>query len=1024
MNALTQWAIDNRMLVLLLTVLVLLAGPISFGTHPSREDPAITTRTAVVTATVPGMSPERIENLVTRTLEEAIRELPEVQSIKATSRTGQSIIKVELHDRYFDLEPIWQSLRNKVEETRPKLPDDTRGPFVNDNYGAVAMATIAVTADGFSHKEISETADSLKQKIYTVPGVSKVTLYGIEPERIAIEFNAAQMASLGLTQQNVLAAIARTNVVSPGGSINAEGLNFIVEPTGSFESIDELRELAIAVPERNGRVAYLQDLADIRRVYVEPVQHPVLFNGKRAVVIGIEMTDAYDADAFGRDLASRVTSLEQDLPLGYELSFITFQPGDIERAVSGVMSNLYQTITIVLIVVIGFLGFRSGLIVGAMIPLTMLLSLLIMRYVGIELERMSLASLIIALGLLVDNGIVVVEEIKRRMESGQAPASAAIGAGKTLALPLLASSLTTIFAFMPLMLAENEAGEYTRSLSLVIAIALLASWLVAMIVTPVMSFWGLRVNAPSRKEAAPTTLETHYQHALGWVMTNKALFLSAVVAALVVSGWALQFVPNVFFPSSDRTQLQVYVDLPVGSNADTTLKAAETLADFLSAESMQDDIVSSVVYVADGGPRFYLALNPIDPEPHRAFGIVNVRSLEQMQSTMSKIQVHAANAMPEARVTVKRMSMGAVESGLVEYRVSGPDPDVLKRIALELQQGLRDIDGTINIRDDWNNRVVKLMVDIDQARARRVGVTTESIATAMNASLSGLTISDYREGDDVIPIILRAEASDRSSIGRLRTLNVNAGGEQTVPLIQVASVRGEAEFAVRHRRDMAQTITVSAKSDRLSAVALDRAFTQQILNSLVLSDGYRIERGGEIEKSAEARNALFANMPLAAALILLVLVWQFKGYRKALMVLTVIPLTLSGVTLALLAMPGATMSFIGTLGLLSLAGIIINNAIVLIDKIDQERAAGKALDDAIINAATLRFRPIVMTTITTVLGLMPLIVFQDILFYDLAVVLSGGLIVGTVLTLGVVPVLYRILFGFEQPSFTSETSPA
>jgi multidrug efflux pump subunit AcrB len=645
-----------------------------------------------------------------------------------------------------------------------------------------------------------------------------------------------------------------------------------------------------------------------------------------------------------------------------------------------------------------------------MVPLTMLLTLLIMRQTGIELERMSLATLIISLGLLVDNGIVMAEEIGRRLSVGQQRLEAAIGTGRDMAMPLLASSLTTIFAFMPLMLAENEAGEYMRSLSLVIAISLLASWFVAMTATPLFCYWGLRAPPPVDEEAAyDTPFYKTYRSILEVVLKWRIPFLALVIAALLVAVWGLRFVPNIFFPASDRVQLQVYVDLPAGSNTYGTGDVTSRLSAWLADRNANPDVESNVAYVANGGPRFYLGLNPIDPYPHRAFIIANVASRPQLPEVLARIEAYAAANLPEARVTVKPMSMGASEAGLVEFRIVGPDSSILAAKSDQLKAILRQIEGTKNIQDDWENRVVKIIVDVDQARARRAGVTSESVAGALNAILSGAAVTDYREGDTVIPVYLRAEGDQRTNIDRLRTLNIAKPDGKPVPLLQVADFRGEAEFGQIKRRNLERVITVKAKHDTRPAAWLDAEASKR-LAELELPPGYRIEKGGEIEGSAEAQGALFANMPLAFALIVLVLVGQFNSFRKPLVILAVIPLTMIGVTVGLLVMPDARFSFTAILGLLSLAGIIINNAIVLIDRVNTETANGLGVHDAIMSASVKRLRPILMTTVTTIFGLMPIIISGDVLFYDMAVVISGGLLVGTILTLGVVPVLYSLLF--------------
>ncbi|MBB4304896.1 multidrug efflux pump subunit AcrB [Rhodobium orientis] len=1010
MGALTRFALNNSMLLLLLVLFIVFAGPASFLSHPSREDPEITIRTALVTANFPGMAPPRVEDLITQKLEEKIREMPEVDEIKSSSRTGASTVTITLHDRFTDLGPIWQDLRNKMNDVKSELPDGTSGPFVNDTYGEVAMATIALTADGFGRAEMRQTARDLRNRLYTVNGVRKVELFGVEPERIFIEINNIHVAQLGIKIADVMQTVAKTNVISPGGRLQVGDNSIVVEPTGNFESIDDIRNVPIEIPNDPGRLVYLRDIATITRDYADPPEAPAFFNGRPAVVLSVQMVEQFDSFKFGDELKARVAELENGLPIGYQLSFITFQPKEIRTAVDGVVSNLYQTVAIVLIVVVLFLGWRTGLIVGSMVPLTMLMTLLIMRQVGIELERMSLASLIIALGLLVDNGIVMAEEIGRRMSLGEDRTRAAIDTGRTMALPLLASSLTTIFAFMPLMLSENAAGEYMRSLSLVIAIALLTSWVFAMTITPLFCVWGLKTPKPVDEDAAfDTRFYRTYRSVLALLLSFRLPFLAATVALLAVAVWGMQFVPKIFFPESDRLQLQVYVDLPVGSNTYGTTATTMKLATWLSDKDENPDIASNIAYVASGGPRFYLGLNPIDPDPHRAFLIVNVASADAVGKVRRHIVEYAAGNLPEARVSVKPMSMGSSEAGLVEYRITGPDSGTLYAAAEKLEHEMREIEGTVDIKNDWENRIMKVVVEIDQNRARRAGVTSESIANALNALLSGTQITDYREGDTVIPIYLRSEEDVRTNVDRLRTLNIAVSEEKPVALIQVANLTGFADFSVIKRRNMERVITVSGKNLTKSASALDVEVSEK-LPDLGLPDGYRIEKGGEIESSGEAQQSLFANMPLAFALILIVLVGQFNSFIRPVIILAVIPLTLTGVTVALLVMPGANLSFVAILGLLSLAGIIINNAIVLIDRIDIERSDGLAVNEAILTASTKRLRPIVMTTVTTVLGLMPIIISRDVLFYDLAVVVSGGLILGTVLTLGVVPVLYGLFY--------------
>lgn len=1015
MRQLSELAMNNKAVVLFFTLLVLVAGPFSFSTHPSREDPKISIRTAVVSARYQGMSPERMENLITKKIEEKIREIPEVEHIESTVQNGSTIIRANVYDRYSDMDPIWIQLRNKMDDVKADLPDGTEGPFVNDDYGDVAMASIALTAEGFSISEMREAARRVRDQLYSLGGVRKITLYGVEPERIFVEIDNIRLSQFGISGTDIINAISKQNIILPGGTINTEGQSIFIEPSGNFEDLKDITDLQIQIPGQTGQVAYLKDIAKISRGYADPPKAPVFYNGKPAIVLGVSMIDQYDSFKFADDLKRRVRLIEQSLPIGYKFDYITFQPNEISIAINGVMNNLYQTIVIVLIVVMVFLGWRTGLLVGAMVPLVMLLSILVMRVVGIELERMSLATLIIALGLLVDNGIVVSEEIGRRLTLGEERFSAVINAGRDMSVPLLTSSLTTVFAFMPLMLAESAAGEYTRSISLVIAITLIGSWLVAMVVMPVFSFWFFKPGPTVDEETLYNRpLFKRYRSVLDFILKRRALFLASICALLVSSIFLFSYVPKVFFPASERTQLQVLIDAPVGSNSYKTLASIKPLSAWLMDKNQNPEVKDHVAYIADGGPRFYLGLNPIDADPFRAYLIVNVNTAEDVRRLLEKVRIFAARNMPEVRVTPKPMSMGPAEAGLVEYRFSGPSDKELKRLSLELQAAMRAIPATRNIKDNWENPTIKVLVQIDQTRARRVGITSEQIAQALNANFAGTSVTVYREGDQTIPVILREAGTARTNIDRLRTINVARVDGRAIPLLQVATFEGITQYAYLQRRDLERVIKISGVNPGLSAQALDKALGPDLERiQKQLKPGYRFERGGELEDSSKAQGSLFANFPLAFALILLVLIAQFDSFKKPLMILLTVPLIITGVALALFIMPGANFGFMAILGLLALFGIFLNNAIVLIDKIDMERTAGLGLHDAIIKASINRMKPILITTATTVLGLVPIILSRDVLFYDLALVISGGMIVGTLFTLGVVPVLYSLFFREE-----------
>lgn len=717
-------------------------------------------------------------------------------------------------------------------------------------------------------------------------------------------------------------------------------------------------------------------------------------------------------------MTRKIREIEQALPIGYALEYATYQPDLIDKAVAGAISNLYQTLVIVLVVVILFLGWRTGLIVGSFVPMTMLLGLLGMSLFEVELQRMSIASLIIALGMLVDNGIVVAEDIRTRMAAGQERREAAIQAGNTLVIPLLTSSLTTILAFMPMILSQGGTGEYTLSLGQVIVIVLLDSWFLSMYMTPSMCVWFLptptAAETTSGSDPYSGRLYRIYRRVLEGMLRQRVVTLVVLVLMLGVALYAFRFVIQEFFPAGDRNQFLVYLDLPAGSHITKTAEVVQELGDWLRDRKKNPDVTSTIAYAGSGGPRFFLSLAPIDPDPHLAFMVVNTQSPQQVPAMVQRVRQYALETFPDVRARVMAMWLGASESGLMEVRVSGPDGTVLAAKAEHLLARLRAIPGSLDVRQDWENRVWKIQVQIDQARARRAGLTSQDVARSLNAYIDGTTVTEYREGDTVIPVVVRGIEADRDNLARITSLNIFSSLRGVnVPLSQIADFTGGGELSRIKRRNQERTITVIAKHQFLKAGQLFEALMPAI-DTLELPRGYWWEVGGELENQEKAQGYLFAYLPHCAALIIALLVWQFNSFRRPVIILLTIPLTLIGVVVGLLLL-NAVFGFMVLLGLLSLAGIIINNGIVLLDRIDSERAEGMEPYAAVVDSALARFRPILMTTITTILGLLPLMISRDPLFFGMAIAIAFGLAVGTVLTLGFVPIMYTLLFRVPIP---------
>ena len=725
------------------------------------------------------------------------------------------------------------------------------------------------------------------------------------------------------------------------------------------------------------------------------------------------MVDGFDAGAFSIAMREFIERAKVEVPAGLFLDVITFQPDEIEAAVFGVLNNLWQTVLIVLGVVIAFLGFRTGLIVGALVTLVMVLTILLMRFFGIDLERMSLAALIISLGLLVDNGIVIAEELQSRISRGEERMKAALAVGGEMSGPLLAASLTTIFAFMPLMLMPGSAGEYTRSISLVVAISLLVSWVASLTVLTLVCAWLLKPGQAGGDEESDygAIYYVRYRQVMGflvrWRWATTAISFATIVLGIVM----FSSVSKTFFPASERTQLQVIVELPVGANTYATREVTLRLTRWLLDKETNPEVQDTVAYVGTGGPRFYLALSPIDGFPNKGYFIVNVKEPTDVVKLAAKIRLYAAAAIPEARVTPEQMSFGPGKAGSVVYKIFGSSITELAAASEQVKSAMRAIPGARDIKDDWENPSITIKVVIDQEAARRVGVTSADVAQALNGQLAGVQISDFRVGDLTIPVMVRATGEARKNLDRLRTLNVAGSGGAPVPLLQIASFEGAPQYSRIKREQLVRVVTVSGVHATATA-AVFNASVQPALADIqaTLPFGYRIETAGEVEDSKDSNAKLSANMPLALALMVLVLIWQFNSFIRPALILSVIPLTITGVAIALIIAPGANFGFMAILGFLALMGIIINNAIIFIDRIELERGRRETIAEAVVEAGVRRLRPIVMTTCTTALGLAPIIIARDVLFYDLALVIAGGLVFGTLLTLIVVPCMYAIVF--------------
>lgn len=1006
MEGLTRFAIEKWRLTVTLVIFVIFAGAYTFFRHPSQEDPEIVIRTAVISVGFPGMSASRVEQLLVKPVEEAVKQIPEVEKVEASAQTGLATIKVELLPTVWNVKEVWADLRNKMTDLAPSLPEGTSGPNVNDDYGRVAATTLALTGADFTMAELRAEARRIRDRLSSLPLVSRIDLYGVQDERIWLTFDRARLSQLGIATSDVVNAIAEQNRILPAGSITtAEGMRYPIEPSGDFRDVDAIGD--VPVPTPTGGVVYVRDLVEIERGYVDPPRRPVLFNGRPAIVIAISVAPNVAIKDFGSQTRVAIEEERSRLPLGMDLEVVTDQPPIVSAAISEATSNLLQTLVTVLAVVMLFLGLRAGAIVGAIVPLSILLTLVGMLVWGVPLHRISIAAIIIALGLLVDNGVVMAEDIKQRIDAGADRVEAALAASRTLAVPLLTSSLTTILAFLPLMLAPDATGEFLRALAQVIILTLLASWLLSCTVTPLLCVWLLPTAQPdARSRANQTWAQKAYSTALAKMIVRPTVIIAGSALLFAAGLLALGRVPTGLLPPSDRPQFIVKVELPAGSSEAEMLRVTQGLSRWLAEERTNPDVLSNVFYIGNGGPRFFLALSPLDPAPHVAFGVVNTRSHGDVAQARSRLEAFIRSDAPEARGWTELLFLGKEPPGTLEIRISGPAIDELYQLGKHIAGRMASIPGAKDVRTDWSNPVLQLDVLIDQERTRNAGISPVAVARALETTFEGVRVTDYREGDRVIPVVLRARTADRSNLDQLSDATIVTDKGQPVPLLQVASIAGELKPFIIHRYNLERTITVSGVNPGMTAAQF-LARLKPELAAVDLSSGHRWTVGGEVEASASANSALFRFMPHCLAVIVILLIWQFNSLAKPAIIILTIPLIVFGAGFGLLIM-GAKLDFNALLGLLSLAGIIINNAIVLIEKIDEERELASDPDQAIIQAAAARLRPIVMTTLTTILGLVPLFLLGGELWRGMTVVMMFGLGVGTVLTLGLVPVLYRL----------------
>ncbi|MEM7350346.1 MAG: efflux RND transporter permease subunit [Acidobacteriota bacterium] len=1040
----TQAAIEKNRVTAVALLVVAAAGISAFLGLPQSEDPGFLIRVAVVQTVFPGASPERVEQLVTDKLEKVIQEIPELDFVGSQSKTGVSIINVNIREEYTDLQPIWDDLRRKIEDARGDLPDDIRGPFVNDEFGDVFGILLTITGDGFDYAEIKEIADEVRDELLLLEDVAKVEIFGAQEERVFVEYNNARLAEYGLSPIQLQQLLQAQNIIIPGGSITTEFEKIVLEPSGNFESLEGIRRTVIQIPGSSD-VVYLEDLAEISRGYIDPPQSIARSIDGDSLALAISMREGGNIVELGDVVRPAVERLEAFYPIGVEFDWVQFAPDTVADLVDGFVVNLYQSVTIVTLVMLLSLGLRTGLVVATLIPMAMLATLSVMSIFKIGLDQMSIASLIIALGMLVDNAIVMSESIMVSMASGKKAVRAAIDSAAELKIPLLTSSLTTAAAFLPIFLAESAVGEYTAPLFKVVTITLLCSWVLSLTMIPMLCATFLRVE-PQGETSYDSRFYRTYRSFLTTGLKRRFLALLMIGGIFFLAMMGFGLIPNIFFPANDRTTFTTEVQLPVGTPIERTATVVAEIEDFIrdnltvgvwpeqeriswwsrlmGNEGRPDGVTNWGTFIGNGGPKFTLGYSPGLQSPEYGILLVNTVTRPAIDELIPHIEAFANANYPDAKTTVRPLSTGPPAWPPVEVRLSGRDSDVLFDLVDQVKAKMREIPGTKLIDDDWGARSKKLIVQVDGPRARRAGVSNQDVAISLQTFLEGLETTEYREGDQLIPVTLRSVAAERQDIDKIETLNIYSQANGTsVPLKQVADVEVAWEPAQVKRRNRLRTVAVECGVEPgVTAADVNAVLVPWIEEQAAgWAPGYSFEIGGENESSDEANASIGAKLPIAGLIIIMLLVAQFNSFRRPLIILITIPMGVIGVVIGLLV-ARSYFGFMTLLGIISLAGIVINNAIVLLDRIRIEiEDNGLSPQRAILESAQKRLRPILLTTCTTVGGMLPLWFGGGAMWEPMAISIIFGLAFATMLTLGLVPILYSLFFRVSFKDFQYAT---
>ena len=1004
MRNLTELSLNNRPLVWYFIIVAFVGGIFFYFNLGRMEDPKFVVREMIVAAYWPGATANEMQEQVTDKLEKKLQDIPNLDNLRSETRPGSTVIYIELNEELTtdQIRPTWRDVRNYCADIKGDLPEGVMGPFFNDTYDEVFGSVYALTGDGFSYEELRRYAEEIRRLLLGVDDVKKIELIGEQSEIVYVEIEQTKLAELGISPQVISDTLAAQNAMTPAGMVETSSDNIYLRVTGIFDDVEAIKNLPL---NAEGRIIRLADIAKVERRFIDPPEPKMFFDGKPAIGIAVAMNDGGNILKLGDDLNKMEERIQSELPLGMELHQVSDQPQVVEKSIGEFVETLILAIVIVLGVSFASLGLRTGLVVAGCIPLVLAGTFCFMYALGIALHKVSLGSLIIALGLLVDDAIIAVEMMSVQLERGLSRFDAACHAFNVTAKPMLTGTLITCAGFIPVAFAKGIASEFCRDMFWVVSIALMLSWIVSVMVAPLFGTYIIKTEKKSDTELYASRFYKIFRRVLETFLRNKILVLSGTIGAFAATIFVAGLVQQDFFPPSIRPEILIELRLPEGSSMAATQKEAERFAKFL--ETKRDVLKNYAYYVGQDTPRFVLTVAPKNDADNMAKFVVTANE-DTRDDLIATIRTELENNFPLVRANIQLIQTGPPADYPIMLRVSGTDIDKVQSLAEEVAARVAQDPNATNIHLDWQEKSKVVRIDLDQDKLRALGVTSQAVKSMLYTEITGAKASEFYTGDRTIDIDLRLAAADRNNLAALKSLPIYLGAAGYVPLEQIAKLSYDAEYGLIKRRDLKPTVTVQANI--ISGTANDAATKAFDATADLRKDvplGYSIKPGGDLEESDESTGQLLSMLPLVVFVIMTLLMFQLNDAKAMFLTLLTAPLGLIGVVFALIIL-SKPLGFVAELGVIALSGMIIRNSVILIDQIQQHLQAGEAPFDAIIDSAILRFRPIMLTAAAAILGMLPLML--SVFWGPMAVAIAGGLLVATVLTLLVLPVMYASVY--------------